>query len=721
VASSAKLLVEILVKADDAAKAFDGAGKGAGKFEGGIKKAAAGAAVALGAIGAFAMDAAKSASRTQQAFGGLDAVFGKNAGQVKDWANGAAGSMGLSASAYAEGAAKIGSQMKNLGLPMDQVTGKTQDLMMMAADLAATYGGTTADAVDALGAALRGEADPAERYGLALNKTAVNAKMAAEGTDKLTGKAKTQAQTNALLALATEQAGGAIGQFARESDTAAGSAEIAAANWENAKSALGTALLPVLTQAATALGKFAKFAQENSTVVQIMIGVIAALAVVILVLAAAQWVMNSALLAFPGTWIILAIIAIVVAFVILWNKCAAFRNFFIAIWDAIKVALSAVGSAAQAVAAWFVAAWTQVVSIFNIVKQAVIGVAMAVVSWLVNAWNTAKAVILAAVSAIIGVVRSIIGVVIAVALAILAPFRLAWALISALAQLAFQIIRIAVQFLAAVAIAVAQRIATSFINLWNNIKNVAAVAFAFVRKVVTAIVAPISAAIAAIRAAFTSAFNLIKTGAAIASGWVQAKFAAIAAPIVAVINRIKAAFSAAWSSIKSAASAAASFVRSKFAAIAAPILAVAARIKSGFTTALNGLKAVASGVGDALLAPFRGLQGMIESIIGAIGRLTDKLRSIKVPSIKIPGSNAASAQQASVASPMGLRSGVEPRLLGAGTRATGGSAAGGVVINVQGALDPEAVARQIERILSSARRRRSGVVLSQRAAGGAAA
>jgi hypothetical protein len=272
-----KVLVDV-----DASKAKAGMNDAAGsvsKFQSGLGKLVGPAAAVLAGIGAVAIQAAKSASATQQAFGGLDAVFGASAAQMKEWANGAAATMGLSASAYGEGAAKIGAQLKNLGVPMDQIAGKTNDLMTTASDLAATYGGTTQEAVDALGAALRGEADPAERYGLALSQTAIQAQMAADGTDKLTGKAKQQAKVTATLSMVTDQAGGALGQFARESDSAAGSAQIAAANFENAKSALGTALLPIVSALATQLAKLAVFVQQNATVFQILIGVIAALAV----------------------------------------------------------------------------------------------------------------------------------------------------------------------------------------------------------------------------------------------------------------------------------------------------------------------------------------------------------------------------------------------------------------------------------------------------------
>lgn len=56
---------------------------------------------------------------------------------------------------------------------------------------------------------------------------------------------------------------------------------------------------------------------------------------------------NAALLANPITWVVIAIAALVAAFVILWNECEGFRNFWIDLWEKIK-------STAKAFADWFV-------------------------------------------------------------------------------------------------------------------------------------------------------------------------------------------------------------------------------------------------------------------------------------------------------------------------------------------------------------------------------
>lgn len=56
----------------------------------------------------------------------------------------------------------------------------------------------------------------------------------------------------------------------------------------------------------------------------------------------AQWLLNVAMSANPIGLIIAAIAGLVAAFVVLWNKSDAFRNFFIGMWDGIKKAVGVV-------------------------------------------------------------------------------------------------------------------------------------------------------------------------------------------------------------------------------------------------------------------------------------------------------------------------------------------------------------------------------------------
>src|SRR4029077_14937089 len=172
-AQSATLVVKVIGDASSASKSIDQTAGRMDKFKGTMSKMAAPAAIAGAAVIAFGKAAFDAASRTQQAMGGVDAVFGSSAGAITRWAAGPADSVGLAKSEYAELATSIGGQLKAAGLPMDQVKTQTKSLIQTAADLSATYRGTTKEAVEALGSAMRGEADPAEKYNLQLKQSAI--------------------------------------------------------------------------------------------------------------------------------------------------------------------------------------------------------------------------------------------------------------------------------------------------------------------------------------------------------------------------------------------------------------------------------------------------------------------------------------------------------------------------------------------------------------------
>ncbi|WP_129586635.1 hypothetical protein [Microterricola viridarii] len=207
----------------------------------------------------------------------------------------------MAKSDYLGMASTLGAQLKNMGIPMESVAKQTDDLVGLGADLAATFGGTTADAVGALGSLLRGESNPIERYGVSINAAAIKARMAADGLGDLSGEAETAAKTQTILKILAEQTADSVGQFGREADTAAGRTQIADAKWGDAAATLGEVLLPIIVLAGTALGDMAGWMSENSTTATILIGIVAGLAAGVLVLngaartyLAAQALLNSA-------------------------------------------------------------------------------------------------------------------------------------------------------------------------------------------------------------------------------------------------------------------------------------------------------------------------------------------------------------------------------------------------------------------------------------------
>jgi len=135
------------------------------------KKAATGAAsVAQQALSLFTAaafigginKAIGAASRLEQAVGGTSAVFGEAASKIDDFASTSAKSLGISAAATRELTSQIGGLLKGFGFTQDAAADMSIKLTTLGSDLAATFGGRPEEAVQALGAALRGETDQLE-------------------------------------------------------------------------------------------------------------------------------------------------------------------------------------------------------------------------------------------------------------------------------------------------------------------------------------------------------------------------------------------------------------------------------------------------------------------------------------------------------------------------------------------------------------------------------
>ena len=218
---------------------FDAYGKKAARAFGVAAAASAAAAIKIG------KDAVMAASDVSQQFGALDAVFGSNSVQLKEFSKSMV-DYGLSTADAARYAALLGTQLKGLGLSEQEAIDRTRQLEILAADLAATYGGTTADAVQALSSTFKGEYNPIERYGVAIKKSDITARVAAKGLGKLKGDLLKAAEAQTAFEMIIAKTTAAQGQSRREYDTLAAQLQRVTASYENIKATLGMALLPVV-------------------------------------------------------------------------------------------------------------------------------------------------------------------------------------------------------------------------------------------------------------------------------------------------------------------------------------------------------------------------------------------------------------------------------------------------------------------------------------------
>jgi hypothetical protein len=349
---TATLAIKIVSDADKAGVGFDAAESRVARFERGMDRASVAAGGLLAGIGAAANEAYEAASALEQSSGAVETVYGRQAAAVQAYADEAAEANGLAARAYQESAALIGSQLKTLGFPMAQVADQTDGLIDKASDLAATFGGTTEDAVAALSSALKGERDPIERYGVSLSQAAIDAKVAALGLDTSSDASKRNAEAQAALALVSEQTAATQGAFARESDTAAGAQQRAAASFEDAKAALGDVLLPIVSDGMQKFADFtAKLVENKDTVIPLVTtlgglavgilainGAIKAYRAVMVVATAAQAIFNFVMAANPIGIVVLAVAALVAGIIYAYNKFEGFRNVVKSVWEWLKKA-----------------------------------------------------------------------------------------------------------------------------------------------------------------------------------------------------------------------------------------------------------------------------------------------------------------------------------------------------------------------------------------------
>ncbi|NQW90283.1 hypothetical protein HQQ88_08245 [Curtobacterium sp. VKM Ac-2861] len=250
------ITISVLANTGGANKGLDKLAQKLDRIGGRFSKAGNIVAGAAGGIVAGLASTIKPASDLEQMVGGVQAVFGKYAnGVVKD-SKRAADAVGLSATEYDRFATLLGSQLKNAGTPLQELGGKTKDLIGLGADLAATFGGTTADAVDALSSAMKGEMDPIEKYGISLNQAMLQQQAQAMGLDKNTASWTNAQKQQVILAALTKQSTDAAGQFQKQTNTVGEKQQIATAKIKNTAATLGTAFLPVVAQVLDGLNKF---------------------------------------------------------------------------------------------------------------------------------------------------------------------------------------------------------------------------------------------------------------------------------------------------------------------------------------------------------------------------------------------------------------------------------------------------------------------------------
>lgn len=211
--------------------------------------AAAFGALKLGElVGSTIREGITQANDLDQTVSAIRTVFGDASGDIEQFAKDAVQGLGITQQQALEASQMFGVFGKAAGLTGTDLSGFSNELGGLGADLAAFYGGDVQTALDAISAGLRGESEPLRQYGVLLDDATLKARAMSmgifDGTGTLTQQQRVLAAQAEILAQTTD----AQGQAGREADTFDGQLKRLNAGWESVVTTIGQLFLPIATQ-----------------------------------------------------------------------------------------------------------------------------------------------------------------------------------------------------------------------------------------------------------------------------------------------------------------------------------------------------------------------------------------------------------------------------------------------------------------------------------------
>ena len=340
------------------------------KVRAGVRRMTPVAIAGGAALVGFGVKAVAAASDVSESINKASTIYGKSSQAIIDASKNAATEVGLSQGAYLEGVSTLGQFGKAAGLTGDDLSKFGTDFATLSADLASFNNTSPEEALEAIGATLRGETEPIRKYGVMINDAALKQKAMEMGIYDGNGALNQQQKTMAASKLIMEQTKDAQGDFAKTSGGLANSQRILKAQFTDFMATLGAGLLPIVEKVMAVLNKLTTWAREHPGIIKAVIAVFAGFITTVLALNVAfklatatqkAWIvvtnvakvaqkgLNAVMRANPLGIVITLIAAVAAALVIAYKKSETFRNFVDALWGTIKTVFSAIKDAAIAI------------------------------------------------------------------------------------------------------------------------------------------------------------------------------------------------------------------------------------------------------------------------------------------------------------------------------------------------------------------------------------
>jgi hypothetical protein len=196
-------------------------------------------------VATFMKSAITSASNLQETINKTNVVFGAASGSIREFANTASTKLGQSKQQALDAAATFAAFGKSAGLAGEDLVDFSTDFVTLASDLASFNNTTPEEAIQAIGAALRGESEPIRKYNVLLSDAVLKNRALEmkiyDGTGALTAQQKIMATQAEII----DQANDALGDYERTSDGFANTTKSLTAQFEDLSAAIGGKFLPV--------------------------------------------------------------------------------------------------------------------------------------------------------------------------------------------------------------------------------------------------------------------------------------------------------------------------------------------------------------------------------------------------------------------------------------------------------------------------------------------
>ena len=198
-----------------------------------------GATVVGGAFVGITAKAVEMGGELEQQLGGTEAVFGKFSDKAQELSKTAFKNMGTSANEYMATINKMGSLMQGSGISQEKSLDLASKAMQRASDVASIMGIDISSAMESIAGAAKGNFTMMDNLGVAMNETTLNAYALSKGIEKTTNEMTNAEKIELAMQMFLDKSSYAMGNYAKENDTFAGSLSTLKASITNLLSGIG--------------------------------------------------------------------------------------------------------------------------------------------------------------------------------------------------------------------------------------------------------------------------------------------------------------------------------------------------------------------------------------------------------------------------------------------------------------------------------------------------